>query len=40
MKEILMEYLPKIMEYVLIIIVGVLANKAKKLVSELKKYVG
>lgn len=33
MKEILMEYLPKIVEYVLIIIVGLLANKAKKLIN-------
>ena len=40
MKEILMEYLPKIMEYVLIIIVGVLANKAKKLVNtDIKRAV-
>lgn len=33
MKEILMEYLPKIVEYALIIIVGLLANKAKKLIN-------
>lgn len=33
MKEIIMEYLPKIVEYVLIIIVGLLANKAKKLIN-------
>ena len=33
MKEILMTYLPKIIEYVMIIIVGALANKAKKMIN-------
>ena len=40
MKEILMEYLPKIVEYILIIIVGLLANKAKKLINtDIKRSV-
>jgi len=40
MKEIVMEYLPKIVEYVLIIIVGILANKAKKLINtDIKRTV-
>lgn len=35
-----MEYLPKIVEYVLIIIVGILANKAKKLINtDIKRTV-
>ena len=40
MKEIIMEYLPKILEYVIIIIAGVLANKAKKLINtDIKKAI-
>ena len=40
MKEVIMEYLPKIVEYVLIIIVGILANKAKKLINtDIKRTV-
>ena len=40
MREIVMEYLPKIVEYVLIIIVGILANKAKKLINtDIKRTV-
>ena len=35
-----MEYLPKILEYVIIIIAGVLANKAKKLINtDIKKAI-
>ena len=33
MKEILITYLPKIIEYIMIIIVGALANKAKKMIN-------
>lgn len=40
MKEIIMEYLPKILEYVIIIIAGILANKAKKLINtDIKKAI-
>lgn len=40
MKEIIIEYLPKILEYVIIIIAGILANKAKKLINtDIKKAI-
>lgn len=40
MKEIIMEYLPKILEYAIIIIAGILANKAKKLINtDIKKAI-
>lgn len=40
MKEIIIEYLPKILEYVIIIIAGLLANKAKKLINtDIKKAI-
>lgn len=40
MKEIIITYLPKILEYVIVIIAGLLANKAKKLINtDIKKAI-